>query len=47
MYLEGIINPLPSQLEEVYTHYLSVIEEGEMDSSKASGSSKEEIVLQF
>ena len=31
MYLEGIINPLPSQLEEVYTHYLSVIVEGELD----------------
>ena len=26
---QGIINPLPSQLEEVYTHYLSVIVEGE------------------
>jgi hypothetical protein len=26
-----IINPLPSQLEEVYTRYLSVIEEGELD----------------
>jgi hypothetical protein len=25
------INPLPSQLEEVYTRYLSVIEEGELD----------------
>jgi hypothetical protein len=31
MYLEGIIDPLPSQLEEVYTRYLSVFEEGEMD----------------
>ena len=30
MYLEGIIDPLPSQLEEVYTRYLSVFEEGEM-----------------
>jgi hypothetical protein len=28
---QGIIEPLPSQLEEVYTRYLSVIEEGELD----------------
>ena len=28
---QGIFNPLPSQLEEVYTRYLSVIEEGELD----------------
>ena len=31
MYLEGIIDPLPSQLEEVYTRYLSVFEEGELN----------------
>ena len=29
--IQGIINPLPSQLKEVYTHYLSVFEEGELD----------------
>ena len=28
---EGVIEPLPSQLKEVYTRYLSVIEEGELD----------------
>jgi len=28
---QGIIEPLPSQLEEVYTRYLSVLEEGELD----------------
>jgi hypothetical protein len=28
---QGIIDPLPSQLEEVYTCYLSVFEEGELD----------------
>ena len=28
---QGIFNPLPSQLEEVYTRYISVIEEGELD----------------
>jgi hypothetical protein len=28
---QGIIEPLPSQLEEVYTRYLSVFEEGELD----------------
>ena len=28
---EGVIEPLPSQLKEVYTRYLSVIEERELD----------------
>jgi hypothetical protein len=28
---QGIIEPLPSKLEEVFTRYLSVFEEGEMD----------------
>ena len=27
---QGIIEPLPSQLEEVYTSYLSVLEEGKL-----------------
>ena len=27
---QGIIEPLPSQLEEVYTRYLSVLEEGKL-----------------
>tara|TARA_B110000240_G_C13177829_1_gene316419 strand:- start:48 stop:158 length:111 start_codon:yes stop_codon:yes gene_type:complete len=30
MYLEGIINPLPSKLEEVYTRYLSALLEEEL-----------------
>jgi hypothetical protein len=27
---QGIIEPLPSQLKEVYTRYLSVFEEGKL-----------------
>ena len=27
---QGIIEPLPSQLEEVYTRYLSVLEKGKL-----------------
>ena len=27
---QGIIEPLPSQLEEVYTRYLGVLEEGKL-----------------